>query len=107
MGEEFKKDCVNRVTGEITLEMDGSGLKPGQTVVLTHVEEKDINVCCKDARKMEDPAFGNATGDAVFDARIICALEGDSPTSVLAGTDDMSALGYMESAEYKFDARKL
>ena len=107
MGKEIKRDCVNRVTGEITLPMDGSGLKPGQTVVLTHVVEEDIDVCYKDARQMEDPAFGNATGDAVFDARIVCALEGDTPTSALAGPDDTSVLGYMESAEYKFDARKL
>lgn len=107
MGREIKKDCVNRVTGEITLPMDGSGLKPGQTVVLTHVVENDIDVCCKDARLMSDPAYGNAEGDAVFDARVACVLEGDTPTSALAGPDEMSALGYIDSAEYKFDARKL
>lgn len=64
----LKRDRVNRVRGYVYLPVDGSALYPGQAIVITRVKEAEIDCVIRDAMEMEEPVFGDAVGDAVFDA---------------------------------------
>ena len=64
----LKRDRVNRVRGYVYLPVDGSALYPGQEITISRVKEADIDCAVRDAMEMTEPVYGDAIGDAVFDA---------------------------------------
>ncbi len=64
----LKRDRVNRVRGYVYLPVDGSALYPGQVISITRVKEAEIDCVIRDAMEMDEPVYGDAIGDAVFDA---------------------------------------
>lgn len=66
------RDSVNRVQEIVVLPASGihtnRRLHPGDIIDLVNVVESDINCYYRDPMLMDEPVYGDAVGDAVFDA---------------------------------------
>lgn len=64
----LKKDSVNRHGGVLKLPMAGIPVQAGDRIVLADVQEHRIDPTIRDCELMEEPLYGDASGDALFDA---------------------------------------
>ena len=68
MAYPLKKDSVNRHDGVLKLPMANLPLQAGDHIVLSDAQENRIDPTIRDCELMEEPLYGDAFGDALFDA---------------------------------------
>lgn len=90
----LKRDRVNRVKGLVYLPIDGSRVAVGDTVLVTHVKEEDIDCEIRDPMAMEEPVNGDAIGDAVFDAMPMPVVLGDDTSDEARDMDVDIVIGF-------------